>query len=334
MTRPDPESQSQGRSQQRSRARRTAQPAVPPESARLAETLGEIRSATRLSLAALAAKTPYSKSSWGRYLSGEAVPPRDAVTRLCALAGVEADRVERVVMLRDIADEARKRRAAAEAGTGATPPDPRPETESGGDHGADAAPASRGEARRSGYPTMVGVAVVSVVALVGVLAWGLLPGGDSGGESGEPGGGGQVAAGGDVEHAPSGARPGTEEGGPLCRGEECAGEDAETLACATVDSPPVPVDERRFAEGTVVKINSSPGCETVWARIDRGVIGDVVEVAGPDGEAGETQQALVRDEFDARGALATPMLAVPAERLDRVRACLVRDGERTCFTGG
>ncbi|WP_256090352.1 helix-turn-helix domain-containing protein, partial [Actinacidiphila rubida] len=35
---------------------------------------------TGLSLSALAHRTPYSKSSWERYLNGKALPPQHAVT--------------------------------------------------------------------------------------------------------------------------------------------------------------------------------------------------------------------------------------------------------------
>ncbi|MFG2606276.1 DUF2690 domain-containing protein [Streptomyces sp. NPDC048514] len=51
--------------------------------------LRELKDRTGLSLAALAARTPYSKSAWHRYLSGAQRPPRAAVEALCRLAGVD-----------------------------------------------------------------------------------------------------------------------------------------------------------------------------------------------------------------------------------------------------
>jgi transcriptional regulator with XRE-family HTH domain len=51
--------------------------------------LREIKERTGLSLAALAARTPYSKSAWHRYLNGAQRPPRSAVEALAALAGVD-----------------------------------------------------------------------------------------------------------------------------------------------------------------------------------------------------------------------------------------------------
>ncbi|WP_369243841.1 helix-turn-helix domain-containing protein [Streptomyces sp. R41] len=59
---------------------------------RFAEALRELRNRTELSLAALAAKTAFSKSSWERYLNGKKLPPRSAVEALCRVAGVPATR--------------------------------------------------------------------------------------------------------------------------------------------------------------------------------------------------------------------------------------------------
>ncbi|MES4891153.1 XRE family transcriptional regulator [Streptomyces sp. NPDC096012] len=53
--------------------------------------LRELKDRTGLSLAALAARTPYSKSAWHRYLSGAQRPPRAAVAALCRLAGVDPE---------------------------------------------------------------------------------------------------------------------------------------------------------------------------------------------------------------------------------------------------
>ncbi|MET9146107.1 MULTISPECIES: DUF2690 domain-containing protein [unclassified Streptomyces] len=60
-----------------------------PSSGPLAANLRELRERTGLSLAALAARTPYSKSAWHRYLSGAKHPPRSAVEALARLAGAD-----------------------------------------------------------------------------------------------------------------------------------------------------------------------------------------------------------------------------------------------------
>lgn len=66
----------------------------------------------------------------------------------------------------------------------------------------------------------------------------------------------------------------------------------------------------------------------MWARIDLGQVGDRVEISVPDHEP---QQAPVKDRYDAQGSLSTPMIAVSRAELRRVRACLLRDGDRLCF---
>ncbi|MEU8588752.1 DUF2690 domain-containing protein [Streptomyces sp. NPDC048664] len=52
-----------------------------------ATRLRALKDRTGLSLAALAARTPYSKSAWHRYLNGAQRPPRSAVEALARLAG-------------------------------------------------------------------------------------------------------------------------------------------------------------------------------------------------------------------------------------------------------
>ncbi|MFD7615200.1 helix-turn-helix domain-containing protein [Streptomyces sp. NPDC059828] len=58
-----------------------------PECEQLVGELRRLRARSGLSLAALAARTPYSKSSWQRYLGGEQPVPRSAVEALCAVTG-------------------------------------------------------------------------------------------------------------------------------------------------------------------------------------------------------------------------------------------------------
>ncbi|WP_427920215.1 DUF2690 domain-containing protein [Streptomyces sp. cg40] len=59
------------------------------ERQRLLAELHLLKRRTGLSLAALASVTPYSKSTWHRYLSGDQFPPRAAVEALARLAGTE-----------------------------------------------------------------------------------------------------------------------------------------------------------------------------------------------------------------------------------------------------
>jgi Helix-turn-helix domain len=68
---------------------------LPPEVRHFVEQLRLLKDRTGLSLAALGARTAYSKSSWQRYLNAVQPPPRQAVVALCRVAGVagpDADR--------------------------------------------------------------------------------------------------------------------------------------------------------------------------------------------------------------------------------------------------
>ncbi|MFJ5533477.1 DUF2690 domain-containing protein [Streptomyces sp. NPDC093261] len=68
--------------------RTAAAPPAEPDGPFVTELRG-LKERTGLSLAALAARTPYSKSAWHRYLNGAQRPPRSAVEALAGLAGVD-----------------------------------------------------------------------------------------------------------------------------------------------------------------------------------------------------------------------------------------------------
>jgi transcriptional regulator with XRE-family HTH domain len=80
-----------------------------PECARLVEELRELRRRTGWSLAVLAGKTACSKSSWGRYLGGKALPPKEGVEALCAAVGEPPGRY---LALWELADRAWSGRGA------------------------------------------------------------------------------------------------------------------------------------------------------------------------------------------------------------------------------
>ncbi|WP_171060030.1 helix-turn-helix domain-containing protein [Streptomyces montanus] len=72
-----------------------------PEVRQLIAGLRQLRESAGLSLTRLAERTPYSKSSWARYLNGEKPVPYDAVVALCQIAG---ERPERLLALWELAD--------------------------------------------------------------------------------------------------------------------------------------------------------------------------------------------------------------------------------------
>ncbi|MGY0486421.1 DUF2690 domain-containing protein [Streptomyces sp. WG-D5] len=257
------------------------------EGERLAAALREARADTGLSLVALAAKTPYSKSSWERYLNGKALPPRQAVEELCALAG-RAPR--RALALWELAEGEWSGRAAAPRRPPAT----------------EAPPARVPLRRRKG--ARVAAAVVGVLALAaGAVA--ALTAGERGAD----------------------ARPSAQAAASTqakgCRGADCTGKDPEAYLCG-IDPVPRTLARQSFG-GTVVKIRHGAACRAVWARVDLGKVGDRVEVLVP---GAAPQHVVVKDEFDAERSLSTPMTAAGEGVPATVRACLVRGGERRCFT--
>ncbi|MFF9621915.1 helix-turn-helix domain-containing protein [Streptomyces griseosporeus] len=79
---------------------------LPPEVRHFVTRLRDLKDATGLSLAALGARTAYSKSSWQRYLNAVQPPPRQAVAALARVAGLDAPDTERLAVRWEVAMEA------------------------------------------------------------------------------------------------------------------------------------------------------------------------------------------------------------------------------------
>lgn len=295
----------------------------PVECARLAAHLRELRERTGLSLAALGTRTPYSKSSWGRYLSGASLPPRDAVETLCALAGVRPDQP---LAFWELAETAWRSRAGSEAyppphgdeadgTTRETAADVRPRL-----HSSLAGMCLR-RVRRRPY----GFAAAALTSTAVLVAGGLLTAATlGGGDAHDTGGTGSSAS----QSPTADGRESAADMTTGCTGDDCTGRDPEVSRCSHASVPPGELGERRFAGGTVVKIRQSVVCDTVWGRIDRGRQGDRLEITAPDQQG---QQVAVTDQFDMEGSVSSPMVAVPEAVLDQVRVCLVRQDDRRCF---
>ncbi|MER6564470.1 helix-turn-helix transcriptional regulator [Streptomyces sp. NPDC001027] len=78
---------------------------LPSEVRHFVEQLRQLKDGTGLSLAALGARTAYSKSSWQRYLNAVQPPPRQAVAALCRVAGLAGADAERHVVRWELAVE-------------------------------------------------------------------------------------------------------------------------------------------------------------------------------------------------------------------------------------
>ncbi|MGW4869171.1 DUF2690 domain-containing protein [Streptomyces chartreusis] len=271
-----------------------------PERARLASVLRELKGRTGLSLAGLAAKTAFSKSSWDRYLNGRTLPPRDAVQELCRLAGEPEGRC---LALWEIAESEGSGRAAAQ------PPEEAAPVED--DRRQDSADQSCVHRRA----TLVAVlASVSAVVVGGVAAAALLlP--DRGGEPGAA-----------LSPPPSVA-------GPRCRGEVCEGKSPMRMKCA---GAPLTLASYRTATGASLELRYSQECGTSWARMWGTRIGDRLEMsAGGAGDGartgnGRVRSVEIRNGVDADSYVYTPMTA--ADPGSVVRACFdpVAGGEE-CF---
>ncbi|MFF3915135.1 DUF2690 domain-containing protein [Streptomyces sp. NPDC001852] len=268
----------------------------PLECERLAETLRGLRVRTGLSLAALAAKTPYSKSSWDRYLRGTTVPPRQAVAELCELA---AEDPGRALALWELAD-------AVASGRGGRPTAVEPSSPPGEPHPPEddgSPPGSRRPPPRALLAAVVGTGLTAAALLAGLSAAGAFS-----------------------DSSPS-ASPSPSALVKGCQGTGCTGKDPEMYGCGA-DPVPVTLGRRSFPGSTVVKIRHSTACAAVWARIDLGKVGDRAEILVPHHAPTRIE---VKDRYDARDSLSTPMVAVSRSDLDQVRACLVRGGMRQCF---
>ncbi|MER7153979.1 helix-turn-helix transcriptional regulator, partial [Streptomyces lydicus] len=109
--------------------------------------LRRLKDHSGLSLVSLAARTPYSKSSWERYLNGKKLPPREAVVALARVCDADPTRL---LALHEVAAQAWGAAAAPEAGRAADPADPADPPDPGG--GADATVAKEGAPRPAGGP--------------------------------------------------------------------------------------------------------------------------------------------------------------------------------------
>ncbi|MEV0369939.1 helix-turn-helix domain-containing protein [Streptomyces sp. NPDC050636] len=110
--------------------------------------LRRLKDHSGLSLASLAVKTSYSKSSWERYLNGRQLPPRGAVEALARVCGADPTRL---LALHEVAAQA----------WGAERPQQREEA-------VDAAPADGRRGVRAG-PMVLGALAVLVVACTALL---------------------------------------------------------------------------------------------------------------------------------------------------------------------
>ncbi|MFG2790631.1 helix-turn-helix domain-containing protein [Streptomyces sp. NPDC048419] len=284
-----------------------------PERARLAAALRELRAATGLSMADLAAKTAFSKSSWERYLNGKTLPPRQAVEELCRLAG-EPD--GRCLALWEIAEAewSGRGREAARTKPPARVPAPAESRDLPQDAPQDTPPDSpsdtpqdRPRVTRTGHRGAVLVAVLASVCAVAVggvtVALLLLPG---------------------HGHDPRPPSAPEASAGPRCRGASCEGGSPMEMHCA---ASPDTLATRHTHSGAWLEVRYSKACGTSWARMWGTRVGDRLRVTA----GGRTRGAEIGNGVDADSFVYTPMTVTPRGTV--LRICFdPAKGAEECFS--
>jgi hypothetical protein len=261
---------------------RTPPAGLPPERARLVCRLRELKDATGLSLAALAARSTFSKSSWERYLNGRTLPPDQAVRELCRLAGEPEGRC---LALWELAESEWSGRAAA------PPPGPQiPRTSP-----APRPPVAPRDERAGGRGRLMAVLASLCALAAGGLSVALV-----------------LLAGQSTEPRP--APPSPSVPAPRCRGSACEGGSPMLMKCGT---DPLTLASHRTSTGAHLELRYSARCGAGWARMWSTRIGDRLELEAAGG--GRPHTAGITDGLAAQSYVYTPMTAARSGTV--LRAC-------------
>ncbi|WP_330174034.1 DUF2690 domain-containing protein [Streptomyces sp. NBC_01498] len=331
-----------------------------PQVKEFATQLRRLVDKSGLSIAAVADRTGYSKTSWERYLNGRLLPPRGAIMALAEVTGTNplhlttmwelSERAwSRAEMRHDMTMEAIRITQARDAlgeyggdpvggpgGAGSSRPGGRTATPPGsgsgrsgrgpapdpGHAGAYRPPANAPAGAPAGPPPRSGGRGRRKAVIFAVALVGALA----------------VLAGaflltdlggGDTKEtaAPPAPKPTTSApalpAGVKCAGDECEGEDPELMGCGGEFA----VTSATATVGTaVVEVRYSETCGVAWARITQAAPGDTVDIASEQGE-GTPQTGTVNADRDAY----TPMVAVATS--DEAKACAtLTTGTKGCTT--
>ncbi|MEU6511571.1 XRE family transcriptional regulator [Streptomyces sp. NPDC046942] len=203
--------------------------AVTPDDEPRVAALRDLKDRTGLSLAALAARTPYSKSAWHRYLSGGTPPPRPAVEALCRLAGADPEAV------------------LAEWDAASTPP---PDSEAAAaESGGEGKPGRLRPRLLSRLPSWLTSRPPSRLALSALAVFGAAT---------------AVAAVVTLAARPAGAPAAqTLPTVPRCHGRSCQGELPDASACARDARTASTVTDPAYT----VRLRWSAACGTAWSQV-------------------------------------------------------------------
>jgi transcriptional regulator with XRE-family HTH domain len=276
----------------------------------LVAELRALKDRAGLSLATLGRRTPYSKSSWERYLNGKALPPQHAVTSLGKLADADP---ARLMALWELANTAWHHHESGDA-DGARDADDvhdRPSEES-------TPVTQRAPAAQAGEPTSVrrrfgGRQVIrTVVALAAVVGLSVslysVFGRQSGAHTDRDGTVGKAAP--------------TRQLDVNCFADSCAGKNPGQAGCGG-DAWTAALSK---VAGVYVELRYSDACKAAWSRISWGHPGDIARVVG---EGGRTYQNKVHYDTDTFSA----MVAAPSP--STAKACvLLTSGVHACTSPG
>ena len=265
----------------------------------LVRELGELRARRGISLAGLAAETPYSKSSWARYLNGKALPPLQAVQELCALAGEPDTRLRALWAAAEAAWSRRDAVAVTPAAVQAAAPDPAIPDES-----------TPPDSRRHGWSR---TAVIVACVLLGAAVAGLF---------GLRGFARTTASAAGTTPTAPGTISGT--GVPVgCQGRACDGRDPGVMDCGIV---PQSLGTFQMKSGATLEFRYNARCESAWVRVWNSAAGDQLSSsAGAD-----SQSAVVPNQYAAATFFYTPMVPSLPDG-PALQACLKgASGQKEC----
>ncbi|GAB1332237.1 helix-turn-helix domain-containing protein [Streptomyces sennicomposti] len=279
-------------------------PSPGPQMAYLAKVLRELKDRSGLSLTALAARTPYSRSSWDRYLRGLKLPPQQAVQMLGRLAGGSPERLAELWKLAEAESSGRDAGPATDMLTrGNTarpaPPEvwPRPPLVSGPSH-------------RRATTGWIGLGAV-VAAVVVAVAWACVE---------------NFRVPSDTNRSVDAEAP---DPVPLtvgCWGDQCTGRGADAMACDIDATSAAGLQIGRSR----LDLRVSRNCAAAWARLSYSSVGDRVRV---EDRVGAAETVTVVDQESTDQYVVTPMLS--ARSPAQMRACWEpRGGGRRCTSWG
>ncbi|SER35907.1 Helix-turn-helix domain-containing protein [Streptomyces sp. yr375] len=298
-----------------------------PQVREFAEQLRRVVDRTGLSLAAVADRTGYSRTSWERYLDGRLLAPKGAIVALAEVTGTPpihlttmwelAERAwSRSEMRHDRTMEA-GRIAQARAALGEFGPPPPEVREEPAEARVAVTPGVAGPAGVSDGGSGSGRVALFLAGVVGVVivvvgAFLLTDGGDPQQAVGtvkspSPSAGSATS----MTVLPSGAR---------CGGAGCTGKDAEEMGC----SGDLVETVRSATVGAVlVEVRYSETCGAAWGRITQAAPGDGVRVTA--GSVRQTGAITVAGDTIAY----TPMVAV-RDAADATACAVLASGRQGC----